>query len=61
MTWLVQVVSVLCDESGGGEGGGVMLGLFSVLLVFLEWLVDERREVTDDDNRVLTNFPVFIL
>ena len=28
MTWSVQVVSVLCDESGDGGGGGVMLGLF---------------------------------
>ena len=36
---MVQVVSILCDLSGGdggGGGGGVMLGLFLVLSVLLE-------------------------
>ena len=54
MTWLVQVVSVSCDEGGGG----VMLVLFSVFLVFLERVLDERRKETDDDNGVVTNFSV---
>ena len=35
MTWSVQVMSVLYDV-----GGGVMLSVFLMLLVFLVWVVE---------------------
>ena len=59
MPILQQMVSVLCDESGGGSGGMILV-LCSMLLLLLEWVVDEWRDVTEDDNGDLTTFPVWI-
>ena len=47
------------DGDGGGGGNGVMLGLFLVLSVLLEWVVNEWREVTEDGNRDSTTFSVW--
>ena len=59
---MVQVVSIsydLSDGGGGCGGNGVMLGLFSVLLVFLEWVVDKWREIPEDGNGDSTTFLVW--
>ena len=53
MTWLVQVVYILCDVGGGG----VNISLFLGMLVFFMWVVDEWREWKDDLSvNVLTIF-----